>query len=54
MDVKGIYLHGILSERVYMQQLKEFDDGTGRICWLIKTLYGLKQAGQEWNHELDK
>lgn len=28
-------------------------DNTGRICELIKTLYGLKQSGQEWNMELD-
>ena len=29
MDVKRAYLHGILSERVYMRQSKGFDDGTG-------------------------
>jgi len=53
MDVKGAYLNGTLKERVYMQQPEGFADGTGRVCLLIKTLYGLKQAGHEWNIELD-
>ncbi len=54
MDVKGAYLNGILNENVYMQQPDGFGDGTNRICWLKKTLYGLKQSGREWNKELDK
>jgi hypothetical protein len=36
-----------------MKQPEGYDDGTGRVCRLIKTLYGLKQAGREWNIELD-
>ena len=54
MDVKGAYLNGILKEKVYMRQPEGYDDGTGRVCLLIKTLYGLKQSGREWNAELDK
>ena len=53
MDVKGAYLNGTLKERVYMQQPEGFTDGTGQVCLLIKTLYGLKQAGREWNIEFD-
>ena len=53
LDIKGAYLNGILKERVYMRQPEGYDDGTGRVCHLIKTLYGLKQAGREWNRELD-
>ncbi len=53
MDVKGAYLNGTLKERVYMQQPEGFADGTGRVCLLVKTLYGLKQAWREWNIELD-
>ena len=53
MDVKGAYLNGMLKERVYMQQPEGFADGTGQVCLLIKTLYGLKQAGCKWNIELD-
>ena len=54
MDIKGVYLNGILQETVYMKQPEGFEDGTGRVCKLIKTLYGLKQSGREWNKELDE
>jgi hypothetical protein len=53
MDVKGAYLNGILQETIYMRQLEGFEDGTDRVAKLIKTIYGLKQAGHEWNKELD-
>ena len=36
-----------------MCQPKGFGDGTNKFCWLIKTIYSLKQSGWEWNHELD-
>ena len=45
MDVKGTYLNSILKEDVYMKQLDGYSDGTDKICKLVKTLYGLKQAG---------
>jgi len=54
MDIKGAYLNGILQETVYMKQPEGFEDGTGRVCKLIKTLYGLKQSGREWNKQLDE
>src|SRR5688572_28532001 len=44
-DVKGAYLNGYLDEEIYMRQPAGFDDSTGRICRLIRSLYGLKQAG---------
>ena len=53
MDIKGAYLNGILKEKVYMKQPEGYDDRTGHVCKLIKTLYGLKQSGHEWNHKLD-
>jgi hypothetical protein len=49
MDVKGTYLNGILKEDVYMRQPDGYNDGTDRVCKLVKTLYGLKQSGREWN-----
>ena len=54
MDVKGAYLNGTIKEQIYMKQPEGFDDGTGQVCHLIKSLYGLKQAGCEWNEELNK
>jgi len=53
MDEKGAYLNGILKECVYMCQSEGYTNGTGWVCLLIKMLYGLKQAGREWNNELD-
>ena len=53
LDVKGAYLNGKLKECMYMRQPEGHNDGTGRVCLLIKMLYGLKQARQEWNLEFD-
>jgi hypothetical protein len=53
MDIKGAYLNGWLKEEIYMKQPAGYDDGSGRVCRLIKTLYGLKQARNEWNNEFD-
>ena len=36
-----------------MKQPEGYDNGTGQICELIKTIYDLKQSGHEWNHKLD-
>ena len=53
MDAKGAYLNGVLQEEIYMKQAEGCGDGTDRVCRLVKTLYGLKQAGREWNKQLD-
>jgi hypothetical protein len=53
LDVKGAYLNGILTKPIYMEQPTGFDDGSGLVCLLIKSIYGLKQAGQVWNTEFD-
>src|SRR5271169_4463295 len=54
MDVKGAYLNGTLRENVYMRQPEGFEDGTKKVCKLLKTLYSLKQSGREWNKELNE
>jgi len=54
MDVKGAYLNGILKETIYMCQPNGFEDGTKRICYLIRTLYGLEQSGHKWNTEFNR
>ena len=39
---------------VYMMQPEGYNDGTAQLCHLIKTIYGLKQSGHEWNYKLNK
>ena len=53
MDVKGAYLNGKLKEEIFMMQPEGYSNGTSWLCWLIKTLYELKQSGHKWNEELD-
>jgi IS30 family transposase len=52
-DVKSAYLHGYLNETIYMNQPPGYNDNSGRVCLLIRSLYGLKQAGNVWNQELN-
>lgn len=53
-DIKTAFLNGNLSENVYMNQPKGFEDGTRRVCKLIKSIYGLKQAPKDWNERITK
>ncbi|KAE8188965.1 hypothetical protein CF336_g5867 [Tilletia laevis] len=52
MDVKTAYLNGELDVDLYMKQPPGYDDGSGRACKLLRTLYGLKQSGRYWYHKL--
>jgi hypothetical protein len=52
-DVKGAYLNAYLEEESYMRQPPGFEDRTGRVCKLKRSIYGLKQAGNAWNKELN-
>ena len=51
MDVKLAYLHGVLEEEIYMEQLEGFvaQGDEDKVCRLMHSLYGLKQAGRGWN-----
>ena len=44
-DVKNACLNGEIDEEIYMQQPPGFDGGSGRMCWLLKCIYRLVQAG---------
>ena len=49
MDVKMVFLHGHLEERIYMEQPSDFRDprSEGKVCLLQKSLYGLKQSSRQ-------
>lgn len=48
-DVKTAFLYGDIEENILMKQPEGFDDGTGRVCKLNRSLYGLKQSSRCWN-----
>ena len=56
IDIKGAYLNGELTddEAIYMRQPPGYasKDHPNHVCRLLKTLYGLKQAGRRWYQKL--
>ncbi|CAI7912092.1 unnamed protein product [Closterium sp. NIES-53] len=53
LDMKNAFLQSKLDRVLYMYQPDYFDDGTGRVCKLLKSLYGLKQSPLLWYRALD-
>ena len=52
LDVRVAFLNGELEEEIYIRQPQGFDDGSGRVCKLLKALYGLRQAPRQWHAKL--
>ena len=56
VDIKSAYLNAPLRDDIYMRAppgyLKPGDEG--KVLKLLRSLYGLKQAGFEWSEELEK
>ncbi|CAI7881593.1 unnamed protein product [Closterium sp. NIES-53] len=48
LDMKNAFLQSKLDRVLYMSQPDYFNDGTGRVCNLLKSLYGLKQSPLLW------
>eukprot|EP00253_Pinus_taeda_P020502 PITA_20502 len=53
MDVKNAFLHGDLSQEIYMEQPHGFIQDSSLIYRLKKSLYGLKQAPRAWYANMD-
>ena len=55
MDVSTAFLHGELSEEVYLKQPEGFVESgkENLVCRLKRSIYGLKQSPRCWNHTLD-
>ena len=56
IDIKSTYLNGELTkdENIYMRQPPGYpaSNSSGKVCHLLKTLYGLKQSGHRWYQKL--
>ncbi|CAI7919452.1 unnamed protein product [Closterium sp. NIES-53] len=48
LNMKNAFLQSKLDLVLYMSQPDYFNDGTGRVCKLLKSLYGLKQSPLLW------
>jgi hypothetical protein len=53
MDVKNAFLHGDLSEEIYMEQPQGFVQDSSLVCRLKKYLYGLNQALRAWYSKME-
>ncbi|GKA05768.1 zinc finger, CCHC-type containing protein [Tanacetum coccineum] len=56
MDVKTTFLNGELDEEVYMKQPQGFimSGNENKMCKLIKSIYGLKQAPKQWHQKFNE
>lgn len=53
VDINNAYLYGTLEEDGYMYPPQGYQKARpGQVCKLIRSLYGLKQDGRQWNLEL--
>ena len=56
MDFKTAFLNGYLDESIYMMQPEGFivEGQEQKVCKLLRSIYGLKQASRSWNLRFDE
>ena len=54
-DVESAFLHATVKEEIYVEQPQGFviKGKENLVCKLNKSLYGLKQASKDWNHDIN-
>ncbi|CAI7905133.1 unnamed protein product [Closterium sp. NIES-54] len=53
LDMRNAFLQSKLNRVLYMYHPDYYDNRTGRVCKLLKSLYGLKQTPLLWYKDLD-
>ena len=53
VDVHTAYLHAPIDEDIYVSEMPGYPLPPGKVFKLLKSLYGLPQAGRNWNDLLD-
>ena len=55
MNVKTTFLNKEFDEEIYMDQLDAFvvNGQESKVCRLLKSLFGLKQASKQWHEKFD-
>lgn len=48
MDVETAFLNGTIISEVYVNQPQGYQDGTGKVYKLCKSLYGLRESPRSW------
>lgn len=51
-DVETAFLNSNLNEHIFMEQPEGFDTDKNKVCFLLKSIYGLKQASRMWNQKV--
>src|SRR5579863_5259083 len=53
LDIKSVFLNGVLDEEIYTEQPQGFISAgqENKVCRLKKAIYGLKQASRTWNQQ---
>ena len=55
LDVPKAFLQATLNEAIFMEQPEGFHNGDKNLVWrLVKSVYGIKQAPNNWNEELNQ